>query len=112
MDDSHDDCELLAYFFSEEGFEVISARSCAEALQFIQNGTFDLGLFDVYLGDGTCFDLLKTAYAANPSMAFIVWSGNARESIRQQAMQAGASAFFVKPTDFIALVETITTLVA
>ncbi|MDZ8052788.1 MAG: response regulator [Aulosira sp. ZfuCHP01] len=49
--------------------------------------------------------------ASDPSIPLIICSADARSSTRQQAMQADAQAFFIKPIDFDLLVEAIAQLI-
>ena len=110
VDDSNDDCDLLQFILAEEGYEVKTAPSLTEALDLITNNFFDLYLSDLSLSEGTGFELLETVRTTNPSIPLIICSADTRESTQEQALQAGADAFFTKPVDFDVLIQTIAQL--
>jgi len=110
VDDSADDCELFSFILTQEGHEVASAKSLRDALQLIENRSFDLGLFDIYLRDGTGFELLEKIRVIAPSIPLVFFSADARDSTRQKVMEAGAQAFFIKPFDLDLLITTIAQL--
>jgi CheY-like chemotaxis protein len=110
VDDSRDDCELYDFILSEAGYRVELAQSLSDALQLIDSNQFDLYLFDISFLGGTGFELLEKVRAIDSSIPVIICSADARDSIREQAMQAGAQAFLTKPIDFNLLVATITQL--
>lgn len=107
VDNSKDDCELFNFILTQAGYEVEIAQSLTEALQLLENNQFDLYLFDISLSDGTGFELLKQVRAIDLSIPIIICSADARESTRQQVIQAGAQAFLTKPINFDLLIETI-----
>lgn len=110
VDDTEDDCELFSFVLTQAGYEVRSAQSVADALQLIENNNFNLCLFDLSLSDGSGFELLEKIQRINPTIPVIICSGDARNSTRTQAMQAGAQAFFTKPIDFDLLIATVAQL--
>jgi CheY-like chemotaxis protein len=110
VDDSKDDCDLYSFILSEAGYVVELTQSFTDALQLIEGNKFDLCLLDISVLGDTGFEALQTIRAINPSMLFIICSADARDSIQQAAIQAGAQAFFSKPTDFNLLVATIAQL--
>jgi CheY-like chemotaxis protein len=112
VDDSGDDCELFHFILTRVGYAVESAQTFQEALQLIEKGQFDLCLTDISLDGGTGFELLERVHALNPAIPLVVCSADARDATRERALQAGVRAFFTKPIDCDALVDTITRLVA
>lgn len=112
VDDSGDDCDLYSFVLTEAGYEVESAQSFAHAVELIERGAFNLCLTDLSLADGTGFELLRRVRALNLLIPVVVCSGDSRGSTRQEAMAAGAEAFFTKPVDLEPLLETITRLIS
>jgi DNA-binding NtrC family response regulator len=110
VDDTGDDCELFNFVLTQAGYDVEVAQSMQAALQLFETHQFDLCLFDLSLSDGTGFQLLEKVQSIDPTIPVIICSGDARGSTQQQAMQAGAQAFFTKPIDFDLLIETIARL--
>lgn len=107
VDDSKDDCELLRIMLTENGYAVKTVPSSTEALQLIRNNLFDLCLSDLSLSEGTGIELLEKVRAINPFIPLIICSADVRESTQEEALQAGADAFFTKPVDFDLLMKTI-----
>lgn len=110
VDDSGDDRELSSFILTEAGYEVEAAHSVADALRLMENSVFHLCLSDISLPDGTGFELLDTVRAADAFLPFIILSADARLTTQQEAIEAGAQAFFCKPIDYDRLVETINQL--
>ena len=55
VEDHESMCQLISVIL--KGYEVISARSKAEAIRLLATEQFDLILLDYYLPDGTGFEL-------------------------------------------------------
>ncbi|MCC5638827.1 response regulator [Nostoc sp. CHAB 5844] len=110
VDDSKDNCELYDFILSQAGYDVESMQSLSAALQLINSNKFDLYLFDISLVDGTGLELLEKVRAIDSSIPVIICSADTRDSIQEEAKQAGAQVFLNKPIDVDFLVETITQL--
>lgn len=110
VDDSKDDCDLYGFILSQAGFDVESTQSLSDALQLIDSNQFDLYLFDISILGGTGFELLEKVQALDSSIPVIICSADARDSIRERAIQAGAQAFLSKPIDVDFLVKMIAKL--
>jgi len=68
------------------------ASSCHQALEFLNQGSYDIVLLDYNLSDGTGLELLSQIH--NIPVIFI--SGSSTESVIIQAMKAGAYDFLIK----------------
>src|SRR5262245_34364234 len=64
VDDHPDTLDLAAGLFS--GYDVTKAATFDEALRHIEEGRFDLYLFDVFLPGGTGWDLVRSVQGAFP----------------------------------------------
>ena len=60
VDDDSDILVLNRDFLESEGYDVVTAASCAEALEKIKLHSFSCIVLDVMLPDGSAFDLRKT----------------------------------------------------
>ena len=98
---------MMQTFLGLEGFEVRTAASLPESLNEARNGHFDLYLMDFEFPDGAGPELCQQIRALHSSTPVIFCSGSAYPSQREQAMRAGAYAYFVKPLDFECLLQTI-----
>lgn len=111
IDESGDDCELFNIVLSQAGYEVRSARSFTESLQFIEDSQFNLCIADISLFRHTGFELLEKVREIYPAIPLVICSPDARDSTREKAIQAGAQVFFTKPINFDSLIETIAQLI-
>ena len=98
---------MMQTFLGLEGFEVRTAVSLSEGLNRARKGHSDLYLMDFEFPDGTGAELCQQIRAFDPATPVIFCSGSAYPSQREQAMRAGAYAYFVKPLDFEFLLRTI-----
>ncbi|MBD2464689.1 response regulator [Oscillatoria sp. FACHB-1407] len=111
VDPSRYDCELFIVILTLAGYEVEAVQSITGALPMMESNPFHAGVFTVSLMNASEVEALKTIRATAPSMSLIVCSSDSGDAARQQAMQAGAQAFFTKPIDFDQLTETIALLI-
>jgi CheY-like chemotaxis protein len=76
---------------------VNTALSVEEALQLATTREFDLYVLDKRLPDGTGLELCTRLNELTPQVPCIFYTGDAYAIHRQEAMQAGADAYVVKP---------------
>lgn len=112
VDDSQDNCDLLAFILSDEGYQVEIAGTVAEGTRMAQAGEFELYLIDLAFVDGSGFDLINNIRSFDASSPIVMCSGNARESVQEAARQAGVQAFLLKPVDPDMLVQTVATVLS
>ena len=89
--------------------EVVSAPTFDEARRRISEEPFDLYLLDNWLPGGTGIDLCREIRKLDTTTPVIFYSGAAYESDRQEAREAGAQAYLIKPVDIAKLMETVRT---
>ena len=106
VDDHEDSAEMLKLVLAESDYEVLSARSIAQALELAPKYEFDLYVVDKRLPDGSGLELLKALNKLTPGVPSIVYTGDAYEIHREQAMAAGADAYVCKP-DIETLIKTV-----
>lgn len=110
-DDNEDIRELLISVLEGEGHEVLAAENGREVLPAVERFRPDLILLDIRMPD---FDGLKvlttlrTQVTAPPPVVAI--SAKTLEEDRRAALQAGASAYLLKPFslgDLLAVIERV-----
>jgi CheY-like chemotaxis protein len=106
VDDHDDSAEMLKLVLAESDYEVQSARSVSEAVEMAAKFAFDLYVVDKRLPDGSGLELVKTLNQLTPGVPSIVYTGDAYEIHRAQALAAGAHAYVCKP-DLETLIETV-----
>jgi len=60
----------------------------------------DVVVLDVQLEGGQGLDVLRTVRAADPRIAFVVFSNNSQAAYRKRYLAAGAALFLDKSTEF------------
>ena len=91
VDDEPDIIKLISDILSELSFNIIKASTVKEAVDCIENKSFDIALLDVSL-DETKRDgvfLLKTIKEKLPETQVIMMSGHANIQIAVDAMKLG-----------------------
>ena len=111
VDDHRDTSEMLKLILSEEDYEVQTAARIEEAIQLSATGNFDLYVLDKRLPDGSGLELCSTLNQLTPGVPCIVYTGDAYEMHRKEAIDAGATAFVAKP-DVDGLINAVHKLLA
>jgi two-component system response regulator ResD len=88
---------MLQLLLAEEDYEVNTAPTVESALEIASARQFDLFVLDKRLPDGSGLELCEKLTSISPGVPCIFYTGDAYEIHRQQAIEAGASAFVPKP---------------
>ncbi len=88
---------VFSRILQKEGYIVETAETGNEALEKIQNNTFDVALIDVKLPDINGLDLLPILQKNAPSMVKIMITGYSYTEGRAGALRLGADEYFKKP---------------
>lgn len=99
---------LLGFF----GYEVTVAQTLTAAFEKANDERFHLYLLDTWLPGGLGVDLCRKIRETDASTPIVFYSGADFESDRQQAIDAGANAYLIKPMDIDKLLGTIRGLLA
>ncbi len=101
IDDDHDQTDILAHRFNQQGYRVSVAATCQEGRHVATNDHPDLILLDIILPDGdgldTCADLRDGVDTAD--IPVILVSGADRPNVVRRARAAGCHYFVRKPYD-------------
>ena len=92
VDDDGSFCELLSLYFSAKGFEVVAARTAAEATTLLQESEFDLIILDWYLDGADALDLLNLCKQRYPAVPVIIFTGAEVEAFLKAALAGRAEA--------------------
>jgi DNA-binding response OmpR family regulator len=107
VEDEEDTCSMITSLLGLINCEVISVPTFDDARQRIRDERFDLYLLDNWLPGGTGIDLCREIREGDTTTPVIFYSGAAYESDRQEAREAGAQAYLIKPTEIAKLMETV-----
>jgi DNA-binding response OmpR family regulator len=111
IDDHEDTSEMLKLFLGKEDYEVTTAGTMQQALELATSHEFDLYVLDKRLPDGSGLELCTKLNEITPGVPCILYSGDAYEIHRSEAMAAGADAYVTKP-DIEGLLESINSLLS
>ncbi len=111
IDDHEDTSEMLRLLLIQEDYEVRTAVTMKEALGLATTEEFDLYVFDKNLPDGSGVDLCGKLNEVTPSVPCVVYSGDAYDSHKSEALAAGADAYVAKP-DIDGLIENVRRLLS
>ena len=105
-------CELIDFLlsYSEYDYVLRTAITAAEGLLLAQSEQFDLCLLDLRLPDGSGLELCRQIRSLHPHTPILFYSRIAHEAYRQEALNAGAQEYLVKPQSMSALIEVIARL--
>jgi len=91
----------------QAGYRVQTASSVEEAEEVLAGGGIDLAILDVRMPGLTGIDLARRLHAANSEVPFIFLTAYSDEELVEQASEAGAMGYVVKPADPDRLVPAI-----
>jgi two-component system response regulator AtoC len=99
VDDEEGMRDSLRDWLDEDGYHVVTASSGAEAIQRVQQHTWDLMLVDLKMPGMDGLEVLKNAKAIKPEIPVIILTAYATVDTSVQAMKQGAHDYIVKPID-------------
>ena len=105
-----DEATIFGYtrFLSRSGFAIESAMDLATSLDKLSREHFDAVVFDLRLPDGNALDVIPAVRAKNKNLKIFVVSGLSDPAVVEQALDAGADKFLVKPLSIEELCNQIT----
>jgi DNA-binding NarL/FixJ family response regulator len=100
VDDNDEILRLLSFLLGDEGFEVVTAATVAEATSILADRHVDVALIDLYLGaDGgeDLLELIASRAGGHDEVAAIVISAELEPSIVAEMLALGAVDYVRKP---------------
>lgn len=86
----------LEYLLSQEGFQVLTARSSAQADEFLCRENWDLVLLDIALPDGNGFDICRKIKRDGQIPVIFLTAKDEEEDV-VKGLDLGADDYVVKP---------------
>jgi DNA-binding response OmpR family regulator len=112
MEANNDFRDLLHLILEKEGFEVVATRTIAEAVHLAKNGSFDLFLVSGEFPDGNGVDFVRQARTFNGGIPIVLISGWANYEDAKAGLEAGASAYLIKPVENEEIILTVKSQIA
>jgi signal transduction histidine kinase/DNA-binding response OmpR family regulator len=97
VEDDEGTRRTLALILERKGYEVVTAVTIQDALDWADRTWFNVGLLDIRLPDGKGVELLKPLQERHPDMESIMVTGYASTETAIQALNQGATAYITKP---------------
>ena len=91
--------DSLAQWFEAEGYTATAAASGREALGFVAEKQFDLGLLDIKMPGMDGMELQERLSSADPELTVVIMTGYATVETAVQALKRGAYDYITKPVD-------------
>lgn len=110
IDDEDNFLTLVRWFLSERGFEIQTASSRDEALDVVQERSFDIALLDIRLGTADGLSLLDALIARSPNTKVVMMTAYPTMGTIKQAFEKGATRYLTKPLDLQELSDSLKTL--
>jgi DNA-binding response OmpR family regulator len=112
VDDDPEVRELLADYFTGQGWNVDTAVGGAEALSVVQRARPDLVLLDIFMNDMDGVEVLRYLRRHDESLAVIMVTGHRDVALARETLKIGAFDYITKPFDFRYLELTVAAALA
>jgi CheY-like chemotaxis protein len=109
VDDDPDSCILMGLLIQQynEDYGVIAVGTVQKALNLMSDLAFDLYILDYRMPEMSGVELCRLIRQTDSETPIMIYSAMSRETDREDALQAGATAYLVKPNDLDRLNETV-----
>ena len=107
VDDEKDFLDIISERILARGMDVSTASSAEDALNMVEEESFDVVILDFMMPALDGFKALKLMKAKQPDMQIIVLTGNVPDEKRMEAKALGALDVIEKPPDLKDLIQKI-----
>ncbi len=107
VDDEKDFLDIIAERIRARGMDVSTATSAADALNMVEEESFDVVIMDFMMPALDGFEALKLMKAKQPEVQIILLTGNVSDEKRMEAKALGALDVIEKPPDLKDLIQKI-----
>ena len=107
VDDEKDFLSALSERMQVRGMEVATAATGKQALEMVEEASYDAIVLDLQLPDIDGLEILKAIKASHPDAQIILLTGHATVEKGIEAMKIGATDFLEKPADLKSLTAKI-----
>ena len=92
--------------YSNAEYKIISVKTAEEALTLTATAAFDLYVLDYHYPQISGIEICRQIRRTDESVPIIFFAGEAHERERREALEAGVTAYLVKPNDLANLTNT------
>ncbi len=99
--------EIMAKFFQRRKIDFATAGGCLEALDLLNQDSFDVVVMDVSMPGLDGIECMAEMKKVQPELEIIILTGHASLNVGISGMKKGAFDYCLKPVDFEELLEKI-----
>lgn len=110
IEDHEDTRELVTLVLEQRSYEVVTGSTIKSGIALAGSQQFDLYLLDSWLPDGSGLDLCRHIREFDKATPILFYSAAAYEIDKDQALNCGAQAYLIKPSqpsELCSLVESL-----
>jgi DNA-binding response OmpR family regulator len=111
IEDHEDTRELVTLVLEQRKYEVVTGSTIKTGVALAGSQQFDLYLLDSWLPDGSGLDLCKQIREFDKATPILFYSAAAYEIDRDLALQCGAQAYLIKPSQPSELCNLVSALI-
>ena len=111
IEDHEDTRELVTLVLEQKSFEVVTGSTIKSGVDLAEKQDFDLYLLDSWLPDGSGLDLCRQIREFDQATPSVFYSAAAYSADRELALESGAQAYLVKPSQPSELCTVVTSLI-
>lgn len=111
IEDHEDTRELVTLVLEQRSYEVVTSSTIQSGVALAGSQQFDLYLLDSWLPDGSGLDLCRQIRQFDKATPILFYSAAAYEIDQAAAIQSGAQAYLVKPSQPSELCNLVTSLI-
>lgn len=110
--EDHDDTrELVQLVLEQRSYEVVTGSTIESGIALAGSQDFDLYLLDSWLPDGSGLDLCRQIREFDKATPILFYSAAAYEIDKDQALNCGAQAYLIKPSQPSELCNLVASLI-
>jgi two-component system NtrC family response regulator len=107
IDDETEVCTFFSRLLTRKGYRVVTAVNQREALEALEETSFNVAMVDLKLPDTDGLTLLQLIKARQPACEVIIMTGYSTVRTAVMAVQLGAYEYLEKPFDDIGEIESL-----
>jgi CheY-like chemotaxis protein len=111
VEDDADNLELMKFLFESENFKVTACDNLEDCLAQVKSNRFSAIVLDYHMGNENSLEVCEEIRSHHLKAPIIFYSGEARKTEIQKAMEHCADAFLHKLMDFDKLTQTVNKLI-
>mgnify|MGYP001620040740 FL=1 len=110
VEDERQTVDTLRDMFEQHGYETEVALNKQVALTILQERCMDIAIVSTSVQESSGGDILHEIRKLNANMPIIMISDQKSKRIESSSIKAGAKKFFLKPLDYVFVLQTIENL--